>query len=312
MNREHRDSLWLRHLTAFAATLLLGVAIAAAQNKVAVQGNAKDQPAAGQAKAKPAATADEAKLKARRGHALGMTVDAQGDHGIVISKVEEAGVAAKAGLRAKDRIVSVDNRPFKRTRQFEAYLASHGGRPIPIVVVRDGQQQTIVYTPPTRAGDSAWLGVYLEEDEEDAKGAKISQVFPGGPGARGGLHPGDIITMVADEKITSPSDLIAAIAVMAPQTEVQLVIQRNDAEEKLAVTLGAQHAFAQAGAGSSSAGGGNQQYQPGHEAFDSVPPAAMQLEHDRRIAEQHQRIENEIRALREELKQLREELKQRK
>lgn len=311
MNREHRDSRWLGHFVAFAGTLLLGVAIAAAQNKVAVQGNAKDQPAAGQAKAKPVATADEAKMKARRGHALGMTVDAQGDQGIVVSKVEEAGVAAKAGLRAKDRIVSVDNRPFKRTRQFEAYLASHGGRPMPIVVVRDGQQQTIVYTPPMRAGDSAWLGVYLEEDEADVKGAKITQVFPGGPAARGGLHAGDVITMVADEKIASPSDLIAAIAGMAPQTEVQFVIQRNDAEEKLAVTLGAQHAFAQGG-GDASDAGGNRQYQPGHEAFDSVPPAAMQLEHDRRNAEQHQRIENEIRALREELKQLREELRQRK
>ncbi len=314
MNMDHRDSPWVRHLAAFSATLLLGIAIAAAQTTVAAQGNSdsKDESTAGKAKGNVDVPAIEAKKKGRRGHALGMTIDGEGDQGIVISKVEEAGAAAKSGLRANDRVVSVDNRPFKHARQFEAYLASHGGRSMPIVVVRDGQQQTIVYTPPMRAGDSAWLGVYLEEAENETKGARITQVYPAGPASRSGLQPGDTITQVDDQKIANASDLIAVIAALAPQAQTQFVIQRDDKEQKVAVTLGTHHAFAEEFGEQQGGEGGNRQTQARFEAFDSIPPHAMQLEHDRRIAEQHERIENEIRALREEVKQLREDLKQRK
>jgi membrane-associated protease RseP (regulator of RpoE activity) len=106
-----------------------------------------------------------------------MTVEAQGNEGIAITNTEEGGIAARAGLKQGDRIISADNHPFKQARQFEAYLASHGGRPISIVIMRDGRQQTIMYTPPYRAGDSAWLGVFLEEGDSKTKGARITQAY---------------------------------------------------------------------------------------------------------------------------------------
>ena len=45
--------------------------------------------------------------------------------------------------------------------------------------------------------------------------------------------------------------------------------------------------------------------------FGNIPPHAMQLEHDRRMAEQHQRIEQELVKLQEEVRKLREALQPR-
>lgn len=313
MNPESRERPFLSHAFAFLAMLLMGVAIAAAQNQVTKKVESKPQAAAPQTNAKTAAgaTADGQSKAVRRGHALGMSVET-GAQGVVISKVEQGGVAGKAGFREKDQIVTVDNRPFKHHRQFEAYLSSHGGRPIPVVVMRDGQQQTIMYTPPFRAADSAWLGVFLEEGAEaPATGAQINQVYPDGPASRAGLQPGDVITQIDKEKIDNAADLIATVAGMAPQTESQFTITRNDQKETIPVMLGShQQQGVMPHHQTQGHDDGDHGHHAGYNAFDSIPPHTMRLEHDRRNAEQHQRIEDEIKALREEIRQLREELKQ--
>jgi C-terminal processing protease CtpA/Prc len=308
MKADQNVSGYLGHLAALAGTTLLGFAIASTHQTVSGQAtDQKSPPSAEKAKAKNQQAAAE-KRRERRGHALGMTVEAQDKDGISIGSVEEGGIAARAGLKQGDRIVAGDNRTFQHTRQFEAYLASHGGRPIPITILRDGRQQTIMYTPPFRAGDSAWLGVFLEEGDNSGKGARVTQVYPGGPAARAGLQPGDLITKVDDQNIESPADLIGAVAEMNPRSQAQFTVLRDQHEQQIPVTLGAYQHFMPATNGQPD----NGQYPPGHDAFANVPPYAMQLEHDRRAAEQHERIENEIRNLREEIRQLREELKQKK
>ncbi len=309
MKPGYSVSRFLTHMTALTATTLLGFAIATTHHTVWGQAKSSDQKS--QPTDKTKTKSDQAageKRPTHKGHALGMTVEAQGNEGLMIANVEDSGVAGRAGLKQGDRIVSADGRTFQRPRQLEAYLASHGGRPIQIVVMRDGRQQSVMYVGPHRAGDSAWLGVFLEEGESGVTGARITQVYPGGPAARGGLQPGDVVTQVNETKIESPADLIATMAEFAPQTAVNFTVMRDEHEQKLPVTLGAyQHFMPQNGNGAD-----NGQYQAGHEAFENVPPYAMQLEHDRREAEQHERIEQEIRALRDEIRQLRDELKQRK
>lgn len=311
MSAERQNPRWTSHMAAISGTVILGLAIGLTQERVSGQGADQKGATPAVAPTTKVKTNDsgDVKVKTRRGHALGMTVDAQGNQGIVVSQVEDAGIASKAGLKANDRIISADNRPFKHPRQFEAYLASHGGRPIPLVVMRDNQQQTIMYTPPMRTGDSAWLGVFLEEGDADAKGARITQIYPGGPAARAGLQPGDVITQMDNQKVETPADLIGLVAQLAPQTEAQFTVVRDQKEERIPVVLGAHHHFVQAGL-SHDHGAGNEQPQNGDHAFENVPPHAMQLEHDRRAAEQHQRIEQQIEQLRDEIRQLREELKQ--
>ncbi len=259
----------------------------------------------------------EAKRNRRRAITLGAQLQAQGNQGLQVSGLEENSIAARAGLQQNDRILSVDGRSFTSGRQLDAYLASQGGRRVPLVIDRNGQRLTILVTPAPLTGDTAWLGVFLEEGEATVKGARITHVYPSGPAARAGLQAGDIITQIDNQKIESPADVITLVQESEPLAEMQFLVLRNDQEMKFPVALGSRGHFLPPSSpnGYSPPGNGNEGaagYE--HSAddpddFEDIPPHAMQLERDRRVAEQHQRIETELRALREEIRQLREELK---
>jgi predicted metalloprotease with PDZ domain len=314
-----------RVLVTTAACLALGVAIAFAQNenKTDQKADAK-KPAAERKNAADAAPQANARTEAntqaarRRGHGLGFDADAK-DQGIRVTKVDDKGVAAQAGLKVNDRIVSIGGRPFTRIRPMQAYLSSQGGQQIPVVIERDGQQYTVQFTPSHMQDDSAWLGVYLEEGDANMKGARITQVYPAGPAARSGLWAGDIITRIGDEKIEDSADLVATVQGLDPQQRIDFAVLRNEQEVKIPVVLGQRDAFVYRDFDQGPQDGQHQQQgqqgQQGQQTrndndyFQNVPAYAMQLEHDRRNGEQHERIENEIRLLREEIAKLREELK---
>jgi len=333
-----RDSL-RRPLIQFVAlfagsTTLLGLALALGPAVNAQQNPRKESPktaapAAGNAaQATPAAPrrdakADhrDAKRSRRKAMTLGAQLQAQGNQGgLQVSNLEENSMAARAGLQANDRIVAVDGRAFASGRQLDAYLASQGGRRVPMIIERNGQRSTIFITPAALDNDMGWLGVYLEEgDAAGEHGARITHVYPSGPAARAGLHAGDVITQIDDQKIEGSADVIMYVQQSEPQAEAQFAIVRNDQQMTIPVVFGSRQQFlppAQNGGNGQNGGYGQQaNYGPttydqqDNDDFENVPPHAMQLEHDRRAAEQHQRIEQELQALREEIRQLREELK---
>src|SRR5262249_34476818 len=122
-----------------------------------------------------------------------------------------------------------------------------------------------------------------------------------------------VIVQIDEQKVEGPSDVIMHVQQSEPQAEAQFAILRNEQQMTVPVVLGSRQHFVPPAQN----GGHRQQanYRPttydqqGNDDFEDVPPHAMQLEHDRRAAEQHQRIEQELQALREEIRQLREELK---
>ena len=257
----------------------------------------------------------DAKKSRRRAMTLGAQLQAQGNQGgLQVSNLEENSLAARAGLQANDRIVAVDGRAFASGRQLDAYLAAQGGRRVPLIIDRNGQRSTIFITPAALENDTAWLGVYLEEGEAAGEhGARITHIYPSGPAARAGLHAGDVIVQIDDQKIDGPSDVIMSVQQSEPQAEAQFAIVRNEQQMTVPVIFGSRQQFLppaqNGGYGQQANYGQPANDQQGNDDFENVPPHAMQLEHDRRAAEQHQRIEQELQALREEIRQLREELK---
>jgi serine protease Do len=96
--------------------------------------------------------------------------------------------------------------------------------------------------------DRAWLGVQIQPVTEDiaqslgldeARGALISEPQAGGPGAKAGLKPGDVITKVDGKMVADARDLARIIGAMAPDTRAELTVIRAGRESTMRVALGA-------------------------------------------------------------------------
>jgi S1-C subfamily serine protease len=262
------------HLVAFSGTLGLGVLIALAYGAADAQQTtpgtaqkAASQPAAaaqGQPNAprkEAAAERRDAKRARRQVKGLGVQLEAKGDQGLQVSSLEDNGIAARAGLQQNDRIISVDGHAINNPRQFNAYLASHGGRRVPVMIERNGQRLMVDITPATLAGDTAWLGVFLDEGDSNVKGARVTQVYPSGPAARAGLHPGDTIVSVDGQKIEGSHDLVTLVQEMEPRSTSEFTVMRNNQETKISVTYGSRDSF-QAAANTNAYGGHSTFYGP--------------------------------------------------
>lgn len=238
--------------------------------------------------------------------------------GFVIAEVADDSPAAKAGFETDDRILQVDGMRFRNPRQLQAYIANQGGRSVSFVVDRAGEPRTIRVKLPEMQG-GAWLGVYLQEAPEGQAGAVVTNVYPSSPAAEAGLRPGDVITQVNDQEIAAAEDLVTAIDAMQPAAKAKFTVERNEETLHITAQLGdRQNVFYR---GQNAAGDHDREFPaaPGFPGrfgeggdFDNIPPFAMQLEHDRRSAEQRQRIETKLDALQKEVQELRKLLEAKK
>ncbi len=92
-----------------------------------------------------------------------------------------------------------------------------------------------------------WLGVKIQNVDEDtaasigladAHGALVSEVTPNGPAAKSGIKTQDAIVQVNGEKIADSRDLARKIAELAPNSNVDVKVWRNNAEQSIKVKLG--------------------------------------------------------------------------
>ncbi|SMG56916.1 DegQ family serine endoprotease [Paraburkholderia susongensis] len=70
------------------------------------------------------------------------------------------------------------------------------------------------------------------------QGALVSSVDPGGPAAKAGLQPGDVILSVNGDAVNDSSDLPAQIAGIAPGSSATLKVWRDKASKDVKVTIG--------------------------------------------------------------------------
>jgi regulator of sigma E protease len=65
----------------------------------------------------------------------------------VVTRVVEGGAAARAGLRAGDRVVAAGGRPVRAWYDLESAIRASPEKPLPLVVERGGQRVAITVTP---------------------------------------------------------------------------------------------------------------------------------------------------------------------
>jgi len=126
------------------------------------------------------------------------------------------------------------------------------GFAIPSSLARNVVDQLIEFGR-TRRG---WLGVRIQSvtDDiaeglglEDARGALVASVTPGGPAAEAGIEPGDVIVEFSERDIEEMRTLPRIVAETPVGSEVEVTVWRQGELETLTVTLGELEAAEEAG-----------------------------------------------------------------
>jgi putative serine protease PepD len=87
----------------------------------------------------------------------------------------------------------------------------------------------------------AYVGVLIQSVDG---GAKVTKIVAGSPAAKSGLKVGDVITSFDGHKVTSATDLTAAVSAAKVGEKVTLTVQRGGSSQQLSLTLGVQPASA--------------------------------------------------------------------
>jgi S1-C subfamily serine protease len=83
--------------------------------------------------------------------------------------------------------------------------------------IESGQSSSTVHI-----GATAFLGVEVESPTSGISGAEIVEVVPSGPAAQAGLAPGDTITALGGQAVSSPDSLTDLLLGGAPGASVQV------------------------------------------------------------------------------------------
>ncbi|HXJ90901.1 MAG TPA: PDZ domain-containing protein [Candidatus Binatia bacterium] len=134
---------------------------------------------------------------------LGEFFGVKDGNGVLVRSVEKGSRAEKAGFRAGDVIVKVNNQPVHDTSDFSHAVKSRSGNTVPVGVMRDKKEQTLNLTLPAKKEQSDLL------DEE-------------------GFELGPLIQAESELKI---SELRDELAQLRPQMELAVENSRRAAEQ---------------------------------------------------------------------------------
>jgi serine protease Do len=90
--------------------------------------------------------------------------------------------------------------------------------------------------------DRGWLGVSVQDLDgagpRAGAGVLIAAVERGGPAARAGLRPGDVVVAIEGERVDSSRTLVRNVAAVPPGQTVRLTVLRDGREREFRVQVG--------------------------------------------------------------------------
>jgi serine protease Do len=139
----------------------------------------------------------------------------------------------------RGEVVGINSQIFSRSG---GYMGVSFSIPIDVAMQVEQQLQTTGHVTRGKLGvviQNVTQGLADSFGLPQPQGALVSSVEKGGPAAKAGVEPGDVILKLNGEAINDSTELPVKIASVNPGTEVQLEIWRNHAARSLSVKLGA-------------------------------------------------------------------------
>ncbi|MGE5506130.1 MAG: DegQ family serine endoprotease [Actinomycetota bacterium] len=191
-------------------------------------------------------------------------------HGALVAKVDDAGPAAKAGLKAGDVILRFDGKDISEMRRLPRVVAETPiNKKVEVVVWRDGKRQNVEATvgempeeqveqakaegtkpaQPQTAGQQAVPGTgmtvaaltpQLREKfgvDDNTKGIVVVDVRTDTPAAEKGLRPGDVIIEAGQKPMRAAADLIKLVEESRKAGQKSLLLRVENPQQLRYVAL---------------------------------------------------------------------------
>ncbi|MCE9603707.1 MAG: PDZ domain-containing protein [Planctomycetia bacterium] len=176
---------------------------------------------------------------------IGLNWAANSANALTLSTIAQNSVFTNAGFLPGDQFVSFGGTPISSQASFYQNLGSvQAGQRVPVVVLRNGQQQTLYWTPdqrfvqmqptfrevsyvdvqPAAVGGNT-LGIRLDESVTDA--AVVATVAAGSPAANAGVRQGDQIVALNDQEVHSPAQFESAAAQLPVNSAARISVART-------------------------------------------------------------------------------------
>jgi len=156
------------------------------------------------------------------------------NNGLVIRTIQPNSIFFNSGLRQGDVLLSIDNRPILNQMEFGRLVTTYHTQRIPLLVQRDGQQQTIYFNRPANFAiadqpsaprSQAMLGVTFDSARGGA--AVVRAVMPGSPAGLAGIMSGDVITALDGQPVLAAHEIVSLIASKVPGEQISVDFARQ-------------------------------------------------------------------------------------
>ncbi len=169
--------------------------------------------------------------------------------GVYITKVYEDNPAHKAGIRAGDVIVKINDKPVATPRDLSLTIAGlRVGEYAKITLIRDGKQKEVKVKLGERPSDDPETIISKEGFDNfgfqfqnldartarrfgypmKAQGLVVSMIKPGSKAARSPVRPGDMLVEVNRRRITSFADYQKAMSHVKKGQTIRLLFRRGN------------------------------------------------------------------------------------
>ncbi len=160
-----------------------------------------------------------------------------GVRGALVARAQEGGPAAAGGIQAGDVILRFNGQEVREMRNLPRIVADTPvGNQVPVVVWREGREQTVQVTVAELPGDQQQAAVQPNQPQPrqqqmelsglglriapitpelrerfslraESRGVVVTEVSPNSPAAERELRPGDVIVEVQQERVSSPQEV---------------------------------------------------------------------------------------------------------